>query len=107
MKKSVCVFISVLTLQACYEDEVDVGFDYQSGDVITMVPTFNSQTDSVEFYWDNVKIATERVIPYVHKFQVTSDISSGNHEYSMKMYYRDNDNNDIGISIKTSLVRIK
>lgn len=107
MKKSIFIgiFISTLALQACYEDEVDAGFDYQSGDVITMVPSFNSQTDSVEFYWDEVKIATERVEPYVYKFQVTNDISSGSHEYSMKMYYHNN--NSIGVFTITNIIRIK
>lgn len=88
MKKSICILISVLTLQACYEDEVDAGFDYQSGDVITMVPSFNSQTDSVEFYWDNEKIAIEKVPPFVHEFLITNDISSGTHKYSIKIFFQ-------------------
>ena len=41
--------IIMMLFQACYEDNVDAEFDYQKGDVIPMVSTFSSQTDSVEF----------------------------------------------------------
>ena len=80
--------IVMMLFQACYEDEVDAGFDYQKGDVIPMVSTFSSQTDSVEFYWDDIKIATKYERPFVHYFNVSDNISSGTHKYSMKVYYR-------------------
>lgn len=80
--------IVMMLFQACYEDEVDAGFDYQKGDVIPMVSTFSSRTDSVEFYWDDIKIATKYERPFVHYFNVSDNISSGTHKYSMKVYYR-------------------
>ena len=80
--------IIMMLFQACYEDNVDAEFDYQKGDVILMVSTFSSQTDSVEFYWDDIKIATIYESPYVYYFNVSDNISSGTHKYSMKIYYR-------------------
>lgn len=98
--------ISML-FQACYEDNVDAGFDYQKGDIIPMVSTFSSQTDSVEFYWDDIKIATKCESPFVYYFKVSDNISSGTHKYYMKVYYRINETTTASVSIKNNNVRIK
>lgn len=85
--KLIAVSLCVAALQACYEDEAAVGFDYQEGDVIAMVPKFNSQTDSVVFFLDTLKIGSEYEQPFVHYFKVTNSISSGKHSYSYITFY--------------------
>lgn len=86
MRHLIVLLLCLITLQACYKEEA-AGFDYQEGDVIPMVVKFSSQTDSVEFFLDDVKIGTEYEQPYVHYFRVTKDISSGPHTYSTILYY--------------------
>lgn len=108
MNKSILLGLTFIMLlfQACYEDEVDAGFDYQKGDVIPMVSTFSSQTDSVEFYWDDIIIATKYESPFVCYFNVSDNISSGVHKYSMKVYYRINETATASIE-HNKTVRIK
>ncbi len=86
LKKFIVLLLCLTALQACYKEEA-ADFDYQEGDVIPMVVKFSSQTDSVEFFLDDVKIGTEYEQPYVHYFRVTKDISSGPHTYSTILYY--------------------
>ena len=86
LEKITALILCLITFQACYEDTTYADFDYQEGDVIPMVTKFNSYTDSVEFYWDDVKIATEYEPPYIHYFNVTKDISSGSHTHKIITY---------------------
>ena len=74
-------------LFSCYQDEAMPDFDYQTGDVITMVPSFNSKTDSVVYEWDDTIIGTEREQPFVHRFVVDNSVSSGTHTYCMRIFY--------------------
>lgn len=76
-----------ILLFSCYQDEVMTDFDYQAGDVITMVPSFNSKTDSVVYKWDDTVIGTEREQPFVHRFVVDNSVSSGTHTYYMQIFY--------------------
>lgn len=85
LEKIIALILCLITLQACYKEQF-ADFDYQEGDVIPMVTKFNSYTDSVEFYWDDIKIATEYEPPYIHYFNVTKDISSGTHTYKTITY---------------------
>lgn len=86
LKKFIVLLLCLTALQACYKEEA-ADFDYQEGDVIPMVVKFSSQTDSVVFFLDDVKIGTEYEQPYVHYFRVTKDISSGSHTYTTILYY--------------------
>ena len=74
-------------LFSCYQDEAMTDFDYQTGDVITMVPSFNSKTDSVIYKWDDTVIGTEREQPFVHRFVGDNSVSSGTHTYYMQIFY--------------------
>lgn len=95
----------MLLFQACYEDEVSADFDYQDGDTIPMIPSFNSYTDSVEFYWDEIKIATKYERPFIYYFNVSGNITSGIHEYSIIQY-----DNKSGVTIvlkKDKTIKLK
>lgn len=98
--------ISIMILfQACYEDEVPADFDYQDGDTIPMIPSFNSYTDSVEFYWDEIKISTKYERPFIYYFNVSKNITSGSHEYSIIQY--GNKGGVSNVSKKDVIIKIK
>lgn len=87
LKKLFFLLAGASLLSSCYQDEAMPDFDFQAGDVITMVPSFNSRTDSVVYKWDDTVIGTEREQPFVHKFVVDNSVSSGTHTYYMQIFY--------------------
>lgn len=88
IKKLLILVSSLFLLQGCYEDEQPTDFNYQVGDEIVKVPMFSSETDSVVYYWDDVKIATKYQVPYVYKYKVQDADASSSHSYTITTYYR-------------------
>lgn len=89
MKKYLILFpVGVVSLFSCHQDEIRLDFDYQAGDVITIVPTFDSSTDSVVYRWEDIIIGTEREPPFVHRFVVDKNVSSGTHTYYVQIFNR-------------------
>lgn len=87
LKTIISLIVGVTLFISCHQDEDMTDFDYQVGDVITMVPSFNSKTDSVVYKWDDTVIGTEREQPFVHRFVVDNSVSSGTHTYYMQICY--------------------
>ena len=65
---AVALFIQLLN--ACYKDTEDYG-DYNVGDSLVVVPElYQPSTDSVEYYWDEAKIATEHAMPFALRMKL-------------------------------------
>lgn len=66
----VAAALMIQLLNACYKDEGDAG-DYNVGDSLVVVPElYQPSTDSVEYYWDEAKIATEHAMPFALRMKL-------------------------------------
>lgn len=79
--------MAMLILSACYDDRKMAEYDYKNGDEMAIVPQLEvPYVDSVQFYWDNKHIATERAMPFIHR-RVLRNERSGMHIVRYTVHY--------------------
>lgn len=87
MKHKILLSLCALsTLISCYEPNVDAGYDYKDGDIVTIVPNISVigiGIDSVHFFKGDVDInkdttttsyfiGAEYEMPFVHEYRISN-----------------------------------
>ena len=88
MKKILISLLGAAFLASCYQEEQAIDYDYSNGQTMVFVPSrvsFESNVDSIKYYWDETWIATKKEMPFVLEFKIQGQ-SSGVHTFKYAIY---------------------
>ena len=86
MKKLITLLGISFLVVSCYEEDQAVDYDYMNGQTMTFVPSnLGSRVDSVQYYWDETWIASQKEMPFILVYPIQGQ-TSGNHSLKYIVY---------------------